>query len=182
MMRFSVTSVNTRMTQSTLQVWEKDLSGAMKRSLRKEAAVLVADIRKGIRSQAPGGTKFKPLAESTKKAKGSSKALIDKGDLVRSVNNTAVEGSSGWAIFVGVHKKVPGKKGQPMWNIAEIHEFGSEKIPNHPPARPFLRPSYKQWAKAARMRYFNNVTQELRMGKFQHMLASGAITMKGSLT
>ena len=181
MMRFSVISTGTKMTMGTLVVWRRDMNKAMKRSLSKEAGALVREIRTGVRKQAPGGVKFKPLADSTKKRKKSSKALIDKGDLVRSVNKTVVEGSGGWAWFVGVHRKVPGKKGQPMWNLAEIHEFGSEKVPDRPPARPFLRPSYAVWAKAARMRYFDNVTKELRMGRFQHMIAAGAIELKGSL-
>jgi hypothetical protein len=151
----------------------------MQRALKKEAQILRKVIVKGIRNQAPGGKKFKPLADTTKMMKGSSKALIDKSDLINSVNVSDVEGS---AIFVGVHRKELGKDGQELWNIAEIQEFGTPKfqiavtpkmrrwwfamfrqgifkaplksrtsVINHPgvPERPFLRPSYAFWSKMA---------------------------------
>ncbi len=100
------------------------------RIVGREALEFAAKVQKGIRNQAPGGQPLLPLADSTKKMKKSSKALIDKGDLVRSVKAQDVsgdlkeKGATGW--FVGVHRKTYSDKGKEMVNIAEVHEFGTK--------------------------------------------------------
>lgn len=103
------------------------------RQVKKAAVEMVGAIKRGIRNQFPGGgDELKPLAESTILMKKSSKALINHGDLVRSVNATDIGGSfSGQttAWFVGVHRSARGKSGKPMANIAEIHEFGTDPYP-----------------------------------------------------
>lgn len=109
------------------------LASAMKRVVNqvisREALVLRRAIRTGIISQAPAGKAFKPLAESTKAMKGSSKALIDKGDLVGSISNSRVSLSGKMAAqFVGVNRTAIGKSGQALANVAEIHEFGTKKF------------------------------------------------------
>lgn len=103
------------------------IKNSMERALTKEAMVLVRAIRTGIRTQAPAGQRFKPLAASTIAMKGSSKALIDKGDLLASINTKNLSfGKRSIARFVGVHRTAINKNGHNLANIAEIHEFGTK--------------------------------------------------------
>ncbi len=85
----------------------------------KQAAARVGNygasqVKKGIVSGAPGGQKFVPNSSMTIARKGSSKPLIDKGDLVGSITYQVVDSNN---VFVGV------KKGKEV-NIAAVHEFG----------------------------------------------------------
>ena len=73
-----------------------------------------SEVKKGIVSGAPGGQKFVPNSPMTTARKGSSKPLIDKGDLVGSITYQVVDANN---VFVGV------KKGKEV-NIAAVHEFG----------------------------------------------------------
>ena len=73
-----------------------------------------SEVKKGIVSGAPGGQKFAPNSPMTIARKGSSKPLIDKGDLVGSITYQVVDANN---VFVGV------KKGNEA-NIAAVHEFG----------------------------------------------------------
>ncbi|HOQ62107.1 MAG TPA: hypothetical protein PKZ08_15880, partial [Vicinamibacterales bacterium] len=61
------------------------LAVALRQATIRNALLLVREIQRGIRSQAPGGVPFVQLAESTIDRKGSSKALIDSGFLVNSI-------------------------------------------------------------------------------------------------
>jgi hypothetical protein len=100
---------------------------AVKKATAKSAMNLSTMIVKGVRSQAPGGKRFKALEESTRKMKKSSKALIHHGDLVRSIRAEEVRiesGNSAW--FVGVNRTAKDRDGKTLWNLAEIHEFGTE--------------------------------------------------------
>lgn len=151
--------------------WVTRTAGACERTTGKLAHELRRDIVTGIRKQAPGGLQFKPLADSTKAMKGSSKALIDHGDLIRSVNVTKLGSLS---YFVGVHRSVVSPGGQPMWNIAEIHEFGSKKVKNRPPARPFLIPSFNAWRYGVEQRFAEMVARDIGL-PFRGALA-GAIS------
>lgn len=114
------------------------IKNSMELALTKEATALVRAMRAGIRRQAPAGQAFKPLAASTIAMKGSSKALIDKGDLIASIatRNLALARRS-IARFVGVHRTALGKDGRNLANIAEIHEFGTK--PYTIPVTPKLR-------------------------------------------
>ena len=101
-----------------------------------------AEIKKGIRSQAPGGKRFKKLAKSTLRAKtlrGKTKnlALIDEGDMRGSVTWKRKHGR----LFIGLlrQERHPRSK-ETMANLGAIHEFGSRKRKNQPPARPFIGP------------------------------------------
>lgn len=151
----------------------KRLENNTQRVLGQTVGVMAHELRRdivtGIRKQAPGGIRFKALADSTRAQKKSSKALIDHGDLIRSVNVTNT-GQMVW--FVGVHRSVIAPDGQPMWNIAEIHEFGSRKVKDRPPARPFLRPSYAAWKLGAEKRFASLIGQSLGLA------ASGRFTIQ----
>lgn len=129
------------------------MANAIDRAVNRAAIFLAAEVRKGIRAQAPGGQAFKPLAESTKRRKGSSKALIDLGDLLRSIKAHRVGPA---AFIVGVHRNVTAKDGMRMVLIAKVHEEGfptgaaialkamegaTPKRRPVIPARPYLRPT-----------------------------------------
>lgn len=73
-----------------------------------------SEVKKGIVSSAPGGQKFVPNSPMTIARKGSSKPLIDNGDLVGSITYQVIDADN---VFVGV------KKGNEA-NIAAVHEFG----------------------------------------------------------
>lgn len=104
------------------------LKNSIQRTMAKQALLLARSIRRGIRTQAPAGQPFLPLAESTILMKGSSKALIDTGDLIASITSkNLVLARRSIARFVGVHRTALGKKeGRNLANIAEIHEFGTK--------------------------------------------------------
>lgn len=111
---------------------------AVDHALKSGAMELTRTIKIGIRNQRPGGVAFKPLAETTKKLKGSSKALIDHGDLLRSIHMYDVQVGTGKAWFVGVNKQTRARNGKSMANIAEIHEYGTRPF-NIPVTRKMQR-------------------------------------------
>ena len=111
--------------------------------------MLVAAIKRGITSQAPGGIPFRKLADSTKDRKGSSKALIDAGDLRRSIAATFFKG--GEIAFVGVNRNASatakGGKEKELYNLAKLHEYGSKNKKGergYIPMRPFIRPTLRK--------------------------------------
>ena len=69
---------------------------AIRQATIKNALLLVREIKRGIRSQAPGGKAFVKLAESTIARKGSSKALIDTGFLVNSITQRILADGRSW--------------------------------------------------------------------------------------
>ena len=110
-----------------------------------------SEVKKGIVSSSPGGQTFAPLSPITIARKGSSKPLIDHGDLVGSITYQVIDSEN---VFIGV------KKGKEV-NIAAVHEYGCtiKVTPKmraylhhqgvhlkastqmiYIPARPFLRP------------------------------------------
>lgn len=131
---------------------------ALRRVILQEANDLRGQMVRGIRDQAPGGAKLAPLAASTIAMKrGKSKALINYGDLIRSINVTEIgDLRTGGAAFVGVHRsaKPYGKRGaararalgKPLVNIAAIHEFGVDpfQIPVTPRLRRFWFAMFKK--------------------------------------
>jgi len=118
------------------------LAVAIRKATIKNALLLVREIQRGIRSQAPGGKQFAPLAESTIRRKGSSKALIDTGFLVNSITQKILSDGA----FVGLLRTSISKDGESVANIAAIMEYGATI--NHPsgaviviPPRPFMHPT-----------------------------------------
>ena len=124
------------------------LTLALKRATLKNAVLLVREIKRGIRSQAPGGKPFAKLAESTIRRKGSTKALIDTGFLVNAITQKIVtEGA-----FVGLVRGTLNKEGEDMVNIGAVMEYGATiQHPNGAtiiiPARPFLHPVMDKYRK-----------------------------------
>ncbi len=117
------------------------LKGAVGKALRQEAQLLRTQIVQGITKQAPGGQALKPLSPLTiaaREMKGfkGTKALIVRGDLRNSIS-ALVRGDEA---FVGVLRKAKDKQGNPLINVAQIHEFGAGPIviPITPAMRRFL--------------------------------------------
>lgn len=113
-------------TQKQFDAMKEKIPKALKRSVLQISHALAGLIVGGIQKQSPGGKKFAALAPSTIALKGSSKALINHGDLIGSVQVHPVQGGRG--AFVGVHKKAK-ENGKSMANVAEIMEFGAKPHP-----------------------------------------------------
>lgn len=121
------------------------LKAAVRQASTTAAIFLVREIVKGIRSQAPGGKAFAPLAQVTIDAKHSSKALIDTGLLINSITYRIM----GDAAMVGVLRS-RGRGGDDLVDIAAVMEYGATiRQPNGAtiiiPARPFLHPVMEQY-------------------------------------
>lgn len=124
------------------------LALALRQATIKNAILLVREIKRGIRSQAPGGKPFAKLAESTIKRKGSSKALIDTGFLVNAITQKIMADHA----FVGLLRGTVNKDGDDMVNIGAVMEYGATI--QHPggaviviPPRPFLHPTMQKYRK-----------------------------------
>jgi len=122
------------------------LAIAIRRATIKNALLLVREIKRGIRSQAPGGKQFAPLAQVTVDRKGSSKALIDTGFLLNSITEKILSDGA----FVGLLRTSISKDGESAANIGAIMEHGATI--NHPsgaviviPPRPFLHPTMEKY-------------------------------------
>ncbi len=126
--------------------YSQRLALAVRKATIKNALLLVREIKRGIKSQAPGGQQFTPLAEITTKRKGSSKALIDTGFLVSSITQKILSDGA----FVGLLRTSISKDGESIANIGAVMEFGATI--NHPsgaviviPPRPFLHPTMNKY-------------------------------------
>lgn len=124
---------------------------ALDRAVSAEAQFFRRKVVEGIREQAPGGRRFQPLSEATlaiRRFTGfrGTKALILRGDLRNSVKVVKRQTASGTAAFIGVLRSARGRGGQPLVNIAEIHEFGTRTflIEVTPAMRKFLAAAFRQ--------------------------------------
>lgn len=125
-----------RMLKKAPQLLEKNMG----RATKYNAMYLRDQIKRRIRS----GQGMLALKEATVARKGSSKPLIDHGDLLASVTYKKLFGS---IFFIGVPRTARRKRGnasgrQKLVNIAQIHEFGAPKAGI--PARPYVRPTLQR--------------------------------------
>ena len=121
------------------------LANELRKATIKNAILLVAEIKKGIIRQAPGGQSFEPLAASTIKRKKSSKALIDEGDLINKITQKIMTDKA----IVGLMKGATNRNGEDLVNIGAIMEYGATiRHPNGAviiiPPRPFLHPVFDE--------------------------------------
>lgn len=130
---------------------EKNPGARLRMAIRmatvRNAALLVREIKKGIRDQAPGGKAFPPLAEVTIRRKGSSKALIDTGFLLSSVTERILGDGSA---FVGLLRGTANKAGGDLVNIGAVMEYGAtieqaNGVVIVIPPRPFLHPTMEKY-------------------------------------
>lgn len=122
------------------------LALAVRQATVKAAILLVREVQRGIRSQAPGGQPFAQLAQSTIDRKGSSKALIDTGLLIHSITHRILRDRA----FVGLLKTTTYRDGESVANIGAVMEYGATiPMPNGTtviiPPRPFLHPVMVQY-------------------------------------
>jgi hypothetical protein len=107
----------------------KRLRDAQDKAVMQEAQFFRTKIVEGLRSGAPGGQAFQPLAPTTlairrlRGAKGT-KPLIVHGDL----RNSIAVVKEGDGVFVGVLRSAKGSGGASLVNVAAVHEFGSRPI------------------------------------------------------
>ncbi len=108
---------------------DKRIQAVVDKAVLQEAQFFRTKVVEGIREQAPGGKPFAPLAPTTlaiRRFRGfkGTKALLVRGDLRNSI--VVVRQTDG--VFVGVLRSAKGKEGQPLVNVAAVHEFGSRPI------------------------------------------------------
>ena len=125
----------------------KRLKEATDKAVLQEAHFFRTKIVEGIREQAPGGQAFKPLSPATLAIRRflgfkGEKALLVRGDL----RNSIAVVRQGSRVFVGVLKTAKSKAGQPLVNVAAVHEYGSRPIVVKltPKARRFLHAAFRK--------------------------------------
>ena len=90
------------------------LQYALLQTAEKAGNYGASEVKKGIQSGSPGGKDFQKLHSFTVGRKGSSKPLIDKGDLIGSITYIVKDRDN---VAIGVKTGEAGK-------IAAVHEFG----------------------------------------------------------
>lgn len=139
--------------QTFLRMGPANAMRAVDTAMRRQAEVFRREVIDGIRDQAPGGKRFKPLSRLTlatrlfRRFRGT-KALIERGDLRRSIKVHPIHGkgpggSDGY--FVGVHRTEKSRTGDLMVNIAAVQEFGATiTIQLHANMRRFLAMMFRR--------------------------------------
>ncbi len=140
---------------------------AAERATTKGATLARDQVKKNIINQA---FPWEPLKAATIARKGSSKILIDKGDLVHSITFKML---TPYAAFIGVLRTARRSNGQGLVNIARVHEFGFMGYVTNTvtgtryllriPARSFLRATLDQLTSGgtARGRLFDHWHKEV---------------------
>lgn len=119
-----------------LNAYSTRFGAVVDRAVHREALRYEKEMKEGIKDQAPGGVRFKPLSAITIARKRSSKALIDKADLRNSIGTRKITSK---AYFAGVHRTAMSRDGGNLANIGAVHELGAE---------------YKQTVTAKQARFF----------------------------
>ena len=125
----------------------KRIREAQDKAVLQEAQFFRTKIVEGLRSGAPGGQAFQPLAPTTlaiRRLRGgkSTKPLIHHGDL----RNSIAVVREGNGVFVGVLRSAKSSGGGSLVNIAAVHEFGSRPIVVKitPKVRRFLHAAFRK--------------------------------------
>lgn len=150
------------------------LKRAIQKGLKQEAQLFRTLIVKGIRDQAPGGKKFKPLSPTTLairrwRGRKGTKALIDTATMIRSFVTKRVGDDS---IFIGLLRTSRSKDGKSLANIGAIQEYGALVVQGTKtgfriiiiPARPFIQPTFDKYAEDGnklRRRFIERVMKAL---------------------
>lgn len=129
-----------------LSVLSTNLLKAGQQALLQEGLLLEREIKQGIQSQAPGGTAFAPLKQTTLavrkfRRRGGSKVLQVTNALTRSTTTKMV----GHMVFVGILRGAKSKDGRSLANIGDIHETGRTfTITVTPKMRRFLFAAFRK--------------------------------------
>lgn len=125
----------------------KRIREAQDKAVLQEAQFFRTKIVEGLRSGAPGGQAFQPLAPTTlaiRRLRGGkgTKPLIHHGDL----RNSIAVVREGNGVFVGVLRSAKSSGGGSLVNIAAVHEFGSRPIVVKitPKVRRFLHAAFRK--------------------------------------
>ncbi len=125
----------------------KRIREAQDKAVLQEAQFFRTKIVEGLRSGAPGGQAFQPLAPTTlaiRRLRGGkgTKPLIFHGDL----RNSIAVVREGDGVFVGVLRSAKSSGGGSLVNIAAVHEFGSRPIVVKitPKVRTFLHAAFRK--------------------------------------
>ncbi len=92
----------------------------MDKACRRSATFVRDQMKRTIRKGHPGWPR---LSKLTIERKGSSKPLIDHGDMMNSIAAVQIPGGKN---FVGVPRNAKTDDGAQMVNIVAVHEFGAE--------------------------------------------------------
>jgi hypothetical protein len=140
------------------------------RAIAAEAHHMQRAIVKAFTQQRAGRVRWAPLSEMTlalrrRRRFSGTKALIDRGDLRRSIKVRKVK--EAW--FIGVHRTERAADGGPLVNIAVIHEQGAAikifgKSPARIPARPFIGPVWEKEGQKSAERIFENFRRTVLLG------------------
>lgn len=125
---------------SLLQRTANNSNGTMKRALAREAARLADDIVKNIDSGGKNsGAPFEPNSPVTIAIKGSSKPLIDHGDMRNAVKSIKIEDT---AYLVGISGGQNNREGESIVDYAKKNEHGGiDEKGKVTVARPFIAPT-----------------------------------------
>ncbi len=114
---------------------------AIKDAVQNEAKELKEQTIKGLKTQAPGGDKLKPLSKLTQASRAmrgirSAKALIAGGALLEAITVT-IKGSQ---VFIGISPNATTSDGRSIEQAAVVQEFGAGPIviPMTPAMRRYL--------------------------------------------
>lgn len=145
-MKVSVTKVGDWPLARRLLRGGRRVKDAIDRAVLQEAHFFRTKVIEGLREGAPGGRAFAPLAPTTlavRRFRGfkGTKALLVRGDLRNSIAVVRQPGG----VFVGVLRTARGQGGQPLVNVAAVHEFGSRPIVLKltPKVRRFLHAAFR---------------------------------------
>lgn len=111
-------------TKALLGRLDKEFQKAYKTALARMGKEAESALKKGMTEGTPGGQKYAPNHPFTIARKGSSKPLINQGDLRNSIKSRVIDGTT---VFVGINRSARGKDGKSLVNIAAIHELGDGK-------------------------------------------------------
>jgi len=133
----------------------------------RNASTVVTKTKKIIRDQSEN---WPPLKPETIERKGSSKALIEHGDLLGSIKKTEVMET---VFFVGALRTARNRDGTSLADIYAVHEFGSWSAAGRSggqsgivPARSSLRPGLEQSEKACFTRWEKALDASLKGLKY----------------
>ncbi len=121
---------------------------AERQALQQEAQFFRTKLVEGIKDQAPGGKAFKPLSPLTIAIRyfsrlRSTKALIERGDLLRSIRVHKLDEDK---YFIGIHRTARNRFGKSLVDIGKMHEFGAGPfvIRLTPKMRAFLHMAFRK--------------------------------------
>ena len=106
---------------------------AIRKAVRKEARGLRDALRKGIKSQSPGGESFRKLSplttaarrmRTTKRGSKHARALDVTGEMIKAIKVHMVGDNA----FVGIEKRATGSDGRRLQDIARMNDQGSKPI------------------------------------------------------